>query len=198
MYRYAVRTEGYSASSEVQTKGLNLVETKIKYNSDSRGAVQTKDAGDAALRALQRRRMTAAAVRGRQRPALVPTELVATGRWPPGCCNNVREKPHAAAFQRGRRLRSSSSGSRAASQGTAQRGTFKRFCSTARTRAVPLRRCFETLASCVGRRRPWTRTSSTLLFSPGCRWTKCSCSRTATTTAVMRLFSRARGVSACV
>ena len=53
----------------------------------------------------------------------------------------------AAALQRGRRLRSSSSGSRAASQGTAQRGTFKRFCSTARTRAVPLRRCFETLAS---------------------------------------------------
>ena len=64
-----------------------------------------------------------------------------------GCCNNVFVTAPAAALQRGRRLRSSSSGSRAASQGTAQRGTFKRFCSTARTRAVPLRRCFETLAS---------------------------------------------------
>ena len=35
MYKYAVRTEEYSASSAVQTKGLNLVETKIKCNSDA-------------------------------------------------------------------------------------------------------------------------------------------------------------------
>ena len=83
-----------------------------------------------------------------------------------GCCNNVFVTAPAAALQRGRRLRSSSSGSRAASQGTAQRGTFKRCCSTARTRAVPLRRCFETLASCVGRRRLWTRTSSFFAWMP--------------------------------
>ena len=85
------------------------------------------------------------------------------GRWSPGCCDKVFVKPPAAAFQRGQQLRSSSS-SRAASQGAAQRGTSRG--AAAWLEPVPLGRCSETLASRVSRRRPWTRTSSTLFLGP--------------------------------